>query len=268
MVSAHDLRCLAGIDTGHLERYYTRWLGQNTDPPNTMTVDYLRVARDGKPPYTNDTTRALGSAVRDRAGAGGLAEAGTYGDVEGPVRPSVINEAIAMDLSCARDHKWRLVSMAIERQECNCLNQVRVLFSNTAVDTAGARCMDHKRNNTCRGTLRITLSVALDALPACNVQFNANDTKIHVIAGVYRLWACTGGDLDDLGIASIHREYNGGRDFWFERRHLSSRTCEFSAPSDDAGGNTGLALNLTFGAIPYDPDVSNNLERLRVPGTT
>lgn len=124
LMSAHDLRCLAGTDTGHVERYYTRWLGQDTDPPNTITVDYLRIAREGKPPYTNDTTRALGSAVRDRAGAGGLADAGTFDDVEGLVRPSVINEAISMDLSCARDHKWRLVSMAIERQECNCLNQV------------------------------------------------------------------------------------------------------------------------------------------------
>lgn len=125
-MSAHDLRCLAGIDTGHVERYYTRWLGQDTDPPKTITVDYLRVAREGKPPYTDDTTLALGSAVRDRAGAGGLAEADTYDDVEGPVRPSVVNEAIAMDLSCARDHKWRIVSMAIERQECDCLNQVLV----------------------------------------------------------------------------------------------------------------------------------------------
>ena len=72
---------------------------------------------------------------------------------------------------------------------------------------------------------------------------------------MYRLWACTGGDLDDLGVASIHKEYNGGRDFWFERRHLGSRTCEFNAPSD---GSTGLGLNLTFGAIPYDPHVSEN----------
>lgn len=124
MISAHDLRCLAGIDTGHKERYYTRWLGENTDPPNSLTVDYLRVAREGKPPYTNDTSLTSSSAVRDRAGAGGLDDAGTYLDVEGYVRPSVINEAIAMDLSCARDHKWRLVSMAIERQECNCVNQV------------------------------------------------------------------------------------------------------------------------------------------------
>lgn len=124
MVSAHDLRCLAGTDTGHVERYYTRWLGEATDPPNSLTVDYLRVAREGKSPYTNDTALASGSAVRDRAIAGGLDDAGAYGGVEGYVRPSVINEAIAMDLSCARDHKWRLVSMAIERQECNCLNQV------------------------------------------------------------------------------------------------------------------------------------------------
>lgn len=73
-------------------------------------------------------------------------------------------------------------------------------------------------------------------------------TKIHVITGVYRLWVCTGGELDDLGIASVHKEYNGGRDFWFERRHLNSRICEFE--------EAGLGLNLTFGAIPYDPDVS------------
>lgn len=124
MVSAHDLRCLAGTDTGHKERYFTRWLGEYAYPPNSLTVDYLRVARPGKPPYTNDTSLALSSAVRDRAVAGGLDAAGTYLDVEGYVRPSVINEAIAMDLSCARDHKWRLVSMAIERQECNCVNQV------------------------------------------------------------------------------------------------------------------------------------------------
>lgn len=127
-MSAHDLRCLAGADTGHVERYYTRWLGENTDPPNSLTVDYLRVAREGKPPYTTDTALALGSDVRARADAGGLDDAGNYGDVEGYVRPSVINEAIAMDLSCARDHKWRLVSMAIERQECNCLNQVRCCY--------------------------------------------------------------------------------------------------------------------------------------------
>ena len=90
------------------------------------------------------------------------------------------------------------------------------------------------------------------------------NTKIHVIAGVYRLWVCTGGDLDDLGIASIHKEYNGGRDFWFERRHLSSRNCEFSGLSDGDNGNTGLGLNLTFGAIPYDPDVSENGKSSRI----
>lgn len=125
MVSAHDLRCLAGIDTGHVERYGTIWLGELTHPPNTLTVDYLRVAREGMSPYTNDTALASGVEVRDRAIAGGLEDVVTQGDVEGFVRPSVINEAIAMDLTCARDHKWRLVSMTIERQECNCLNQVR-----------------------------------------------------------------------------------------------------------------------------------------------
>ncbi len=82
--------------------------------------------------------------------------------------------------------------------------------------------------------------------------------KIYVIAGVYRLWMCTGGDLDDLGIASIYKEYHGGRDFWFERKHLSSRVCEFEGAPGDDGADGGRGLNLTFGAIPYDPDVSEN----------
>lgn len=69
---------------------------------------------------------------------------------------------------------------------------------------------------------------------------------------------CTGGDLDDLGIASIHKEYHGGRDFWFERKHLSSRVCEFEGASSDDGADEGRGLNLTFGAIPYDPDVSQS----------
>lgn len=128
MVSAHDLRCLAGIDKSHIERYDTRWLREDTDLPNSITVDYLRVARPGQPPYTNNTALALGSEVRSRAAAGGLGDAGTYDKYEGYVRPGVINEAVAMDLSCARDHKWRLVGMAIDRQECNCVNQVWEYF--------------------------------------------------------------------------------------------------------------------------------------------
>ncbi|CAM9132075.1 unnamed protein product [Sphacelaria rigidula] len=176
MVSAHDLRCLAAIDIGHKERYYTRWLKESSDPPNTLAVDYLRVARPGNSPYTNQIASVLSE--------------------DEYVRPSIINEAIAVDLSCARDHKWWLVAAAIDRQECDCVNQV------------------------------------------------------HVIVAVYRLWKCTGGDLDDLGIASIYEEYNGGRDFWFERIHLTSTVCEFPEDSRD-----GVALNLTSGAVPYDPYV-------------
>lgn len=123
-MSAHDVRCLAAIDTGHIERYDTRWLGQDTDPPNSLTVDYLRVAREGRPPYTNNTALALSSDVRSRAGAGGLDDTVAHNSYEKYVRPSVINEAVAMDLSCARDHKWRLVSDAIHREECDCVNQV------------------------------------------------------------------------------------------------------------------------------------------------
>lgn len=129
LVSAHDLRCLAAIDTGHIERYYTRWLTEDNDPPNTLAVDYLRVARPRKPPYTNQTALVLSENVRTRAEAGGLDAADeNKGDYDRYVRPSIINEAIAMDLSCARDHKWRLVAAAIDRQECNCVNQVRLRY--------------------------------------------------------------------------------------------------------------------------------------------
>lgn len=128
IVSAHDLRCLAGIDLGHISRYFIRWLEEGADPPNTLTVDYLRVARPGEPPYTNNTALALGTdrkirtssaKVEEKTSRKSSTDSGRY------VRPSVINAAIAMDLTCARDHKWRLVSMAINRQECNCINQVR-----------------------------------------------------------------------------------------------------------------------------------------------
>lgn len=127
MVSAHDLRCLAGIDWGHIDRYFIRWLEEGVDPPNSLTVDYLRVARPGEPPYTNNTALALGADAKFRTSSVNIEEAGRKSSTDSGryVRPSVINAAIAMDLTCARDHKWRLVSMAIDRQECNCINQVR-----------------------------------------------------------------------------------------------------------------------------------------------
>lgn len=128
MVSAHDLRCLAGIDLRHISRYFIRWLEEGEDPPNTLTVDYLRVARPGEPPYTNNTALALGADGRFRTLSAKVEEeTGKKSSMDSRqyVRPSVINAAIAMDLTCARDHKWRLVSMAIDRQECNCINQVR-----------------------------------------------------------------------------------------------------------------------------------------------
>lgn len=87
-------------------------------------MDYLRAARPGKPPYTNNVALSLSSEVRRRAIAGGLEEASDFEEIGGYVRPSIINEALALDLKCARDHKWRLVSDAIKRQECNCVNQV------------------------------------------------------------------------------------------------------------------------------------------------
>ncbi|CAM9147362.1 unnamed protein product, partial [Choristocarpus tenellus] len=172
LVSAHDLRCLKGISTDHKLRYATRWLTE-LDAPNSLSVDFLREVRPGSFPYTNDTSLFIG---------GGYA------------RPSIINNAIASDLTCGRDHKWRLVSMAIEREECDCVNQV------------------------------------------------------YVIAGVYRLWKCSGSTLDDLGIGSIHEDYHGGRDFWFERRHLENKNCSFLDIN-------GAAINLTDGAIPSDDEL-------------
>lgn len=79
-----------------------------------------------------------------------------------------------------------------------------------------------------------------------------------MIAGVYRLWKCTGDELDDLGIASVHVDYNGGRDFWFERVQLSERTCIF--PDN---GNEGLRMNLTSGAVPFDKQVSGSRKLCR-----
>ncbi|CAM9682036.1 unnamed protein product, partial [Discosporangium mesarthrocarpum] len=171
LVSAHDLRCFMGVDTDHRLRYTTRWL-RESDSPNSLSVDFLREVRPGTFPYTNDSR---------------LFDGGGY------ARPSIINTAISSDLKCARDHKWRLISMAVERQECDCVQQV------------------------------------------------------YVIAGVYRLWKCSGGTLDDLGIASIYEDYNGGRDFWFERQYLDGQNCVF--PSHISNGNM---INLTAGAIPSD----------------
>lgn len=65
--------------------------------------------------------------------------------------------------------------------------------------------------------------------------------------------------MDDLGVASIYKEYNGGRDFWFERRHLSARVCVFEAADE----NTGVGVNLTVGAIPYSPNVSGSTQAKR-----
>ncbi|GMH75263.1 hypothetical protein TL16_g06701 [Triparma laevis f. inornata] len=102
------------------------------------------------------------------------------GKPDGPYRQYVVNKAIQNDLTCARDNKWKLVGDTIERRECDCLNQ------------------------------------------------------IYIIAAVYRLWQCTADEaLEDLGMGSVSRvnlgtgvtdkndaNFNGGRDFWFDRYHL------------------------------------------------
>jgi hypothetical protein len=44
-------------------------------------------------------------------------------------RPSDINEAVESKLLCARDNKWRLVSDAIQRLECDCYTQFTAIVA-------------------------------------------------------------------------------------------------------------------------------------------
>lgn len=39
----------------------------------------------------------------------------------------VVNRAVKHDLKCARDHKWRHVELAIRRNDCDCVSQIRVV---------------------------------------------------------------------------------------------------------------------------------------------
>lgn len=106
--------------------------------------------------------------------------------------------------------------------------------------------MSHPETGVTVRSLTALLSSSLTNRNLGNIQ----NVQVHVIAGVYRLWKCTGGDLDDLGIASIEEEYNGGREFWFERVHLTDTRCQFQ----ETGANS-VEMSLTSGSLPYDPHV-------------
>ncbi|CAM9134493.1 unnamed protein product, partial [Chrysoparadoxa australica] len=165
VVSGHDLACFQGVDSDLSIRYRTRWLTE-AEESNDPFLSYLAYARPDLPPYK---------------------------DIDGvPSRPSVVNVALEKDLNCARDHKWRLVSDIIARDDCDCVSQV------------------------------------------------------YVISQVFRLWKCSGGELDNLGVASLHPDYNGGRDFWFDRTSHTATRCTF----DSSLGSDIPGFSLTAGAIP------------------
>lgn len=109
LISLHDQRCFNGIDIDLKARYHRRFISSGT-LSNNINVNYLNELRVGQPPYTND--------YRDTGD-----KSGAY------YRSSVINVGIDEKLLCGRDHKWRLVSDAINREECDCVKQVYVIIA-------------------------------------------------------------------------------------------------------------------------------------------
>jgi hypothetical protein len=74
-----------------------------------------------------------------------------------------------------------------------------------------------------------------------------------VIIAVYRLWLCTGENLENLGLGSINSPYRGTRDYWFLRKPLEQSAsgqyrhqCSFKALSNPN------YVNLTHGAVFHD----------------
>jgi len=109
VISDHDRRCFDGVDRDLKIRYRQRFISSST-LSNNQNVNYLNVLRPGMPPYIKD-----GNVTGMRYG--------TY------YRPSAVNKAVEENRMCARDHKWRLVSEAIERDECDCKTQFKVIIA-------------------------------------------------------------------------------------------------------------------------------------------
>jgi len=154
LVSDHDRRCFDGADTDLKMRYRTRWLNEYDISNSSQTIDFLRVSRadrwhDGFLPYTEDDTvnlrvecadlQAAYDAknfdddfrwLDDEQSAINMTNASTVPRRPScAYRPSVVNLAIEQDLTCGRDHKWRLVKSAEERLECDCRSQALVLMA-------------------------------------------------------------------------------------------------------------------------------------------
>lgn len=103
LISDHDLRCFNGVDRDMRLRY-RRAFQPVGELSNNVNINYLNVMRSGEAPYI-DTGNVTGRPD------------GEY------YRPRVVNDAVQENLLCGRDHKWRLVSDAIYRDECDCLTQ-------------------------------------------------------------------------------------------------------------------------------------------------
>jgi hypothetical protein len=139
------------------------------------------------------------------------------GKPDGAYRPYIVNRAVKNALTCSRDNKWKLTEDSIAGKECDCIQQMLV------------------------------------------------------VASVYRLWKCSATkEMDDLGLASVNSAYTagnmqvsdpfgnnfkGGRDFWFDRYHLSK---EFALAMDETLEGKGLKWSVDDGHVcEWD---------LRVPG--
>lgn len=56
---------------------------------------------------------------------------------------------------------------------------------------------------------------------------------VEVVIAVYRLWKCTSdGSMENLGLAAVNPPFNGGRNFWFPRKFLTSNLCIFEDSPD------------------------------------
>ncbi len=100
LTSRHDELCMYGIDQSLTQRHITRWLSLG-DVSLNADLMFLRNP-----------------------------ESAAYRNIEGTeerLRPSKITSATQANLLCGRDHKWRLVSDAIHRQECDCSRRVSVI---------------------------------------------------------------------------------------------------------------------------------------------
>jgi hypothetical protein len=106
LLSDHDLRCLLGDDKDFETRYNVRWIHESIAPINEH-ITYLSRVREGKSPYVND------SEVK------GIQDNDYY-------RPSEVVLSTASKMTCGRDHKWRHVYNAINRDDCQCENYFMV----------------------------------------------------------------------------------------------------------------------------------------------